>query len=141
MIYIKTAVRYYSHKGNTKLIAQALAKGLGVEAVSVDEEDSLITEKLDVLFVGASLYSHKISKKFKNYIYSLSLEKVDRVVIFSNALPFSKAVSLITDYLYHAGIVVERIYSVPTLFGIKPNRLQLRRARKFAKRYKEKSEL
>jgi hypothetical protein len=35
---MKTAVRYYSKLGNTKTIAEAIAEGAGVEAVSITEE-------------------------------------------------------------------------------------------------------
>ena len=49
---MSTAVRYYSRSGNTKLVAEAIAKALGVSAVSVDRPEAALNEKADVLFIG-----------------------------------------------------------------------------------------
>ena len=38
---MSTAVRYYSRGGNTKAMAEAIAKAAGVEAVSVDAAGAL----------------------------------------------------------------------------------------------------
>lgn len=56
------AVRYYSRGGNTKLLADAIAKSLDVSAVSVDSENSEINEKVDVLFIGGALYAYGLDK-------------------------------------------------------------------------------
>ena len=42
------AVRYYSKSVNTKKIAEAIAEGLGVNAISITDEPAL-QEKVDVL--------------------------------------------------------------------------------------------
>ena len=41
------AVRYYTKTGNTKRLADAIAKELGVEALPISEP---VTEKVDILF-------------------------------------------------------------------------------------------
>ena len=46
---MSTAVRYYSRSGNTKLVAEAIAKALGVSAVSVDRPEAALNEKADVM--------------------------------------------------------------------------------------------
>lgn len=55
---MNAAVRYYSRSGNTKAVAEAIAKGAGVQAVSVDAADAKITEPVDVLFIGGALYAY-----------------------------------------------------------------------------------
>ena len=42
-------VRYYSRSGNTKSLAQAIAKGVNVEAISIDKSEASINEKVDYL--------------------------------------------------------------------------------------------
>ena len=51
------AVRYYSRSGNTKLVADAIAKAAGVKAVSTDSSEAQICEPVDVLFIGGALYA------------------------------------------------------------------------------------
>ena len=47
---MSVAVRYYSRSGNTKKVADYIAEAAGVEAVSVDSKDAVLSEKVDVLF-------------------------------------------------------------------------------------------
>ena len=49
---MKIEVRYFSRGGNTKLLAESIAKVLGVPAISVDEKGSSINQKIDCLFIG-----------------------------------------------------------------------------------------
>ena len=51
------AVRYFSKLGNTKTIAEAIAEGAGVKAVSITEEPEL-TEPVDVLVLGGGSYAN-----------------------------------------------------------------------------------
>ena len=48
---MKIEVRYFSRGGNTKVLAEAIAKGAGVSAISVDEKGSSIIQKIDCLFI------------------------------------------------------------------------------------------
>ena len=68
---MRAAVRYYSRSGNTKLVAEALAKAAGVPAVSVDAADAAVTEPVDVLFIGGALYAYGIDKKLQEYLKTL----------------------------------------------------------------------
>lgn len=43
------AVRYFSKSGNTRQIAEAVAEGAGVRAVSITDEPTL-TQHADILF-------------------------------------------------------------------------------------------
>ena len=48
---MKVEVRYYSRSGNTKVLADAIAKGANVKAVSIDDDNALIDKKTDILFL------------------------------------------------------------------------------------------
>ena len=47
------AVRFYTKTGNTKRLAEAIAKELGVEALPISNP---VDEKVDVLFIGLSAF-------------------------------------------------------------------------------------
>ena len=79
MIY---AVRYYTKTGNTKRLAEAVAKELGVEALPISTP---IVEKVDVLFLGNSYYAFSIDPEVKNFVASLDKEKVGKIVNFGSA--------------------------------------------------------
>ena len=51
---MKTAVRYFSRGGNTEKLAEAIAEAVGVKAEDVSVP---ITEKVDLLFLGNSVYA------------------------------------------------------------------------------------
>ena len=52
---MKIAVRYYTKTGNTKRLAEAIAKEVGVEALPISTP---IAEPVDILFLGNSYYRH-----------------------------------------------------------------------------------
>ena len=64
------AVRYYSKSGNTKAIAEAIAEGAGVQAVSITDEPAL-TEYTDVLFLGGAPYANIMAPELKSYAEKL----------------------------------------------------------------------
>ena len=62
---MKTAVRYYTKTGNTKRLADAVAKVCGVEALPINEP---ITEKVDIIFLGNSYYAFSIDPEVKRFV-------------------------------------------------------------------------
>ena len=76
------AVRYYTKTGNTKRLADAIAKELGVEALPISEP---VTEKVDILFLGNSYYAFNIDPEVRNFVASLSKDKVGKIVNFGSA--------------------------------------------------------
>ena len=82
---MKIVVRYYSRTGNTKAYAEAIAKGAGVNAVSVDAVDAPITEPVDTLFLGGGLYAYGIDSHLKDYIAKLDAKLVSKAVVFSTS--------------------------------------------------------
>ena len=79
---MKCAVRYYTKTGNTKRLAEAIGKAIGVEALSLN---SPVDEPVDILFLGNSYYAFNIDPEVKRFIASLDKEKVGCIVNFGSA--------------------------------------------------------
>ena len=79
---MKIAVRYYTKTGNTKRLAEAIAKAVGVEALPVTAP---VTESVDILFLGNSYYAFTIDPEVRRFIESLDKEKVGKIVNFGSA--------------------------------------------------------
>lgn len=58
-------VRYYSRGGNTKKLAEVIAKTAGCKAEQIPAP---VDGKADILFLGASVYWGGISAEVKDYI-------------------------------------------------------------------------
>ncbi len=125
------AVRYYSRSGNTKLVADAMAKAIGVEAVSVDDPSAKLQEETQVLFIGGALYAYGIDKQLSRYIDGLDETKVRKAVVFSTSWLSRHALDLIKKQLAQKGIqTVEETFYVKN----KASQDQLAEAAAFAKR-------
>ena len=79
---MKAAVRYYTKTGNTKRLAQAVAKAVGAEALPISTP---VTEPVDVLFLGNSYYAFSIDPEVRDFVRSLDKSKVGRIVNFGSA--------------------------------------------------------
>lgn len=129
---MKRAVRYYSRTGNTKLVAETIAKAAGTDAVSVDSPQAGIDEPVDLLFIGGALYLYGIDDHLKEYLKSLKKEKVKKAVIFSTTWISKHSIALIKAGLKEQGIPV----AVETLhFRGKPDAKQLKEAERFAEKF------
>ena len=126
------AVRYYSRSGNTKAVAEAIAKAVGVDAVSVEKADAQINEPVDVLFIGGALYAYGLDKNMKEYLKTLKKDNVKKAVVFSTSWLSKHSVELIKKGLSDNGITVETEY-----FYVKnkPSEAQKRDAAVFAKKF------
>jgi len=126
------AVRYFSRSGNTKSVAEAIAKTAGTQAVSVDRENAALTEPVDVLFIGGALYAYGIDSRLKEYLKTLKKEDAKRAVVFSTSWISKHAVELIKKGLAEAGIpVAEEAFYVRN----RPNDEQLNDAEAFARKF------
>lgn len=104
---MSTAVRYYSRSGNTQKVAEYIAEAAGVKAISVDANDAELSEKVDVLFIGGALYAYGIDDNLKQYLKTLSGDKVGKAVVFSTSWLSKHALDLIKNALTEKGISVE----------------------------------
>ena len=81
---MSTAVRYFSKPGNTRAIAEAIAEGAHIPAVSIKNEPEL-KEHVDILFLGGAPYANIMDPKLRAYAESPSPELVGRVVLFTTS--------------------------------------------------------
>lgn len=98
---MKYAVRYASRGGNTKAVADTIAKELDVRAYRVSEE---ISEPVDVLFLGGSVLFNAPTKPMKEFLASLDKSKVSKVVVFGTAEFSAAAVNAIEKAAKEKGI-------------------------------------
>ena len=78
---MKIAIRYYSRGGNTKKLADAIAKAVGVEAQTTDTP---LKEDIDILFLGSSVYAYGVDDEIKKFIAGIDV-RIGKVVNFSTA--------------------------------------------------------
>jgi flavodoxin len=129
---MKAAVRYFSRSGNTKAVAEAIAKAAETQAVAVDDAGAALAEPVDVLFVGGALYAYGIDSHLREYLDSLDAANVGKAVVFSTSWVSKHAIELIKKSLVNRGITVadEALY-----FRGRPNDGQLRDADAFARKF------
>ena len=82
VMIMNVAVRYYTKSGNTKRLAEAVAKAVGAEALPISEP---VNDPVDILFLGNSYYAFSIDPQVAEFIRSLDKEKVGRIVNFGSA--------------------------------------------------------
>lgn len=105
---MKTAVRYYSRTGNTKVIAEAIAPVAGCQAESIEVPLEGVT---DILCLGGALYWGKIPRTLKEYIKSLSPQQVKYVAVFTTAGILESASEIYKVFLrYHDLKVMKDTY-------------------------------
>lgn len=78
---MKVAIRYYTRGGNTKKLADAISKAVGVDAETTSVP---LTEDVDILFLGSSVYANGVDNEVKEFIRGIRV-KVGKVVNFSTA--------------------------------------------------------
>ena len=135
---MKYAVRFYTKTGNTKRLAQAIAKELGVEALPLT---SPITEPADILFLGNSYYAFTIDPEVRKFIASLSKDKVGKIVNFGSAALLNSTYKKVKAEAERVGIPMdEKEFHCKGEFKMlhkgKPDDNDLRAAAEFAASYK-----
>ena len=135
---MKIAVRYYTKTGNTKRLADAVAKELGVEALPISEP---ITEPVDILFLGNSYYAFSIDPEVRAFVASLSKDKVGKIVNFGSAALLNSTYKKVKAEADKVGIPMDEneFHCKGEFKGLhkgKPDENDLRAAAEFARNYK-----
>lgn len=132
---MKIEIRYFSRGGNTKKLAEAISKAINIPAKTTDEP---LSEDIDVLFLGSSVYAYGVDENVKEFIKNISV-KVGNVVNFSTAAIIKSTYNQVKKLLDEKGIQMakEEFYckgSFGPLHKGKPNENDLKEAMEFAKR-------
>lgn len=133
---MKAAVRYYTKTGNTKRLAEAVAKAVGTEALPIT---SPVTEPVDILFLGNSYYAFSIDPEVRRFIASLDKEKIGKIVNFGSAAMLNSTYKKVKAEADKAGIPMdEREFHCRGEFkGIhkgRPNEEDIKAAAEFARK-------
>ena len=131
---MKIAVRYYTKTGNTKRLAEAVAKAVGAEALPISTP---VTEPVDILFLGNSYYAFTIDPEVRQFVASLDREKVGKIVNFGSAAMMNSTYRKVKAVADKAGIPMdEREFHCKGQFkGMhkgKPDESDLKAAAEFA---------
>ena len=102
---MKVAVRYYTKTGNTKRLAEAVAKALGVEALPISAP---VEERVDLLFLGNSYYAFSIDPEVRDFIRRLDKDKVGKIVNFGSAAMLNSTWKKVKAEADKAGIPMEK---------------------------------
>ena len=98
------AVRYYTKTGNTKRLAEAVAKELGVEALPIRAP---VDEKVDYLFLGNSYYAFNIDPEVRAFVASLDKNKVGKIVNFGSAVMLNSTYKKVKEAADKVGIPMD----------------------------------
>lgn len=128
-------VRYYSKSGNTKKLANAIAKQADVQAKSINEN---VQGDVDILFLGTGVYAFDIDPELKEYITTLNPANIKTVVVFSTAAIVKSAYEKTKQYLETQGLnVSDQEYHCPGHYKFlrkdRPNTDDIEGAEQFAK--------
>ena len=132
---LTSAVRYFSRGGNAKKVAQAIAEEVHVKARAIPEPPE---GKVDVLFLGTSVYAAGVDEAVRRYIDALNSSMVGKVVVFSTAAIKTSAYPQMKKLLEGKGIEVseEEFHcrgQFTALHRGHPDENDLKNARKFAR--------
>ena len=133
-IIIKVEIRYYSRGGNTKKLAEAISNEINVPAKTVNEP---LTEDVDILFLGSSVYAYGVDDNIKEFINNINV-KVGKVVNFSTAAIVKSTYNQVKKLLDEKNIpIAKEEYYCKGSFGPlhrgKPNEKDLKNVAEFAK--------
>ena len=132
------AVRYYTKTGNTKRLAEAVAKELGVEALPISEP---VKEPVDILFLGNSYYAFSIDPEVRKFVENLDPSKVGKIVNFGSAAMLNSTYKKVKAVADKKGIAMDprEFHCRGEFKGIhkgRPNAEDLSAAAQFARQWK-----
>ena len=134
MSSMKIAVRYYTKTGNTKRLAEAIAKAVGVEALPIS---SPVSEQVDILFLGNSYYAFSIDPEVRDFVLALDKGKVGRIVNFGSAAMLNSTYKKVKAVADKVGVPMDKreFHCKGEFKGIhkgRPNEADMKAAEDFA---------
>ena len=128
------ALRYYTRSGNTKKLADAVAKTASVESKDISFP---LDEKADILFLGCSYYAFDVDEAVKKFIIE-NKDNIGKIVCIGTSAmmrSMKKPVKKVADTVGVA--VADKEFHCRGEFGKfhrgRPNGEDLQRAAEFAK--------
>jgi len=100
---MRVRVVYQSTTGNTKKVAEAIARAASCAAEPAST--ATVSESVDMLFLGASIHAKDIDPSVKKFIEGLDPALVKQVTAFNTGFE-EKAVGIIKDLLTKRGLTV-----------------------------------
>ncbi|HAI91139.1 MAG TPA: hypothetical protein DCM21_01115 [Butyrivibrio sp.] len=100
---MKAAVRFQSRGGNTKAVAEIIAKMAGVKA---EKAEVTLDEYVDILFVGGGVYMGKMDESLYHFLEKLDVDKVGELVCFSTSGSMGTTLKQIEQIAIKKGISV-----------------------------------
>jgi flavodoxin len=130
-------VIYVSRKGNTKKVAEFIARGAGITASALSS--GLKLDYTETLFVGGALYAGKIDASLRSFLEKLTPAEVGRVAVFSTSLGNDTPLKEVKSILEPKKItVLEENFHCKGAFllfnGGRPNEEDLKKAEDFGKK-------
>ncbi|MBR1561166.1 MAG: flavodoxin [Clostridia bacterium] len=127
-------VRYYSRGSNTRRLAEAVAKELGVSAVSVEQP---MNGRADVVFLCASVYAGGPDKAVTTFVRQ-NARDIGRLVVLSTSASGKSTHAKLKAAAEDMGVTVSDAYfQCPGAFMVlhrgRPNAEDCARAAGFAK--------
>lgn len=101
---MKTAIRYFSKFGHSKMMADVIAQELGCQAETVAVP---LQEPVEVLYLGSGVLLGRISGEVADFIRSLAPNMVKRVVCFGSCAIIKSPVPQMRSLLQARGIQVD----------------------------------
>ena len=128
------AVRFFSRSGNTKKVADAIAKAAGIEAKDCSVP---ITEQVDILFLGGSVYGGGLDKSLREFIEKLDSKSVKCAALFGTSAIAKKPDRELEKMLLQKNIPIaqQRFYcrgAFTIMHRGRPNAGDLKQAAEFA---------
>lgn len=129
---MRIAIRYYTKTGNTKKLADAIEEVTNVKAKDVSQK---LTEDVDILFLGSSVYAAGIDNEVKRFINDIDV-KIGKVVNFSTTAVIKSTKKQVEKLLKGKNIKMDnREFYCKGSFGLihkgKPNKTDLENIQKF----------
>jgi len=143
---MKKLVVYYSKSGNTKKIAEVIAKELKCKVISIDKVKASDLD-VDLIGFGAGIYAFKPHKKLMKFVKNLDC-KCKKCFIFSTSGAGKGQMGALNKLLEKKGFKVidkfackgEDTFFVTRLFGVsnkgKPDKEEFKQAKEFCKKIK-----